>query len=341
MSGRLRVLQAGPAMTVQDAGRPGYQRYGVAEGGAMDQHALAEGNALLLQNTDTAVLEMAVAGGQFQVIDAPLQLATSGCRMDLFVDDQPLPWRSNFLVNPGQVIRIGQARGGVYGYLHVQGGFDVPLILGSRSTHTRAGFGGFQGRSLASGDELVAMVAAPTEVRCRRLPEPHYLERREIRIVRGAQAHLFSDSNRSTFLHADFRMSSRRDRMGARLETDADSFAASGGLTGISDAVVAGDVQVTGDGVATVLLADRQPTGGYPRIATVISADLAAMAQLPTNAAFSFKLVSMQEAVSAMRQQRLALAGLPASCTPLVRDPADVPDLLRYNLIDGAINAQD
>ncbi|OED37413.1 hypothetical protein AB833_23605 [Chromatiales bacterium (ex Bugula neritina AB1)] len=341
MSPALRVVQAGPALTLQDSGRPGYQRFGVAEGGAMDRFALAEGNALLAQNESGAVLEMAVSGGHFQVLGAPLQLATSGCPMDLAVDDHAVPWRCNFTVQPQQIIRIGHARGGIYGYLHVKGGFDVPMVLGSRSTHTRAGFGGFHGRCLRAGDELAITSAVAFTDGMHRLESDHAMSRRELRVVWGAQAHLFSEANRRTFLNARFRMTSRRDRMGARLDTDAESFAATGGLSGISDAVVAGDVQVTGDGVATVLLADRQPTGGYPRIATVISADLGVVAQLPAGTEFTFKQVDMKEAVSALREQQEAIDNLASRLLPLVRDPAQIPDLLRYNFVDGMVSAHD
>lgn len=336
MNTSLRVLSAGASVTVQDMGRPGFLRFGVAEGGAMDRIALAEGAALLGQPCTTSVLELAFSGGVYSVSGNPVPMATSGSRMDLSVDRVPVPWRSSFILHPEQELRIGTVKEGAYGYLHVSGGFDVPSVLGSCSTHTRASFGGHQGRRLQDGDVL-AIGGQGETLLPHRLEDPAYLGQRKIRVLWGAQAHLFSTSVRDTFLKAAFTMSARRDRMGARLETGAGSLAAGGGLSGISDAVVAGDIQVAGDGVASVLLADRQPTGGYPRIATVVSADLAAIAQLPVNAEFYFELADMNVCVEAIAVQRRTIESLPSRLQPLIRDPADIQDLLSYNLIDGVV----
>ena len=259
-------------MAVQDYGRPGYQRYGVTEGGVMDRYALAEVNCLCGNDIQTAAIEMIAMGGQFTATGGPVTVACSGAQMDLKLNGIAMPWRSNFVVGPGQILKMGYARSAVYSYLQCSGGFALEPVMNSVSTHTRSGFGGFKGRVLQVDDELpVAALKVPREHAPQQLPSPDYLDQRVLRIVWGPQAHVFSKAARDAILNHEFFVSSARDRMGARLDTQAGSLAAATGLSGVSDAVVIGDIQVAGDGVATVLLADRQPTGGYPRIATIIS----------------------------------------------------------------------
>ena len=337
-----KVLEAGPSLTIQDLGRPGYQRFGITEGGVIDRWALAEGNTLLGNDLNTAALEMATIGGKFTVTGTPIVMATSGAEMDLKLDGTDVPWRSSFTVLPGQVVHCGVARHSVYSYLHVQGGFDVATVLDSRATHIRSGFGGHMGRRLCSGDKIPLSLDSSlnTNVTPLKLPAPEYLKRETIRVLWGTQAHVFGDKQRELLLQSEFAVTVERDRMGARLATDAGSLAAETGLTGISDAVLAGDIQVAGDGVGTVLLADRQPTGGYPRIATVISADLDAIAQIPVNRPFRFSLVSTDEAVDALLKRKQKIAALSDQLQAVVRSPADVPDLLSYNLVDGVVAAE-
>jgi len=337
VSATLKVLDAGPGVSLQDNGRPGYQRYGVTEGGVMDRWALAEVNTLLGNAVNTAALEMIAMGAGFTVLGEPIKMATSGAEMDLTVDDMPVPWRSSFMVQPGQVVRCGYARRSIYSYLQVAGGFCSTPVMGSSSTHSRSGFGGFNGSLVKAGDELMVSASGNINSQPQRLPTAPYLARGAIRIVWGTQADLFSTRVRDALLQSEFSVTAQRDRMGARLSTGAGSLAAETGLSGVSDAVLIGDIQVVGDGIATVLLADRQPTGGYPRIATVITADLDTISQMPTGTPFRFELVSASQAIEALRQQKQALDDLPASLISVTRQPEDIPDLLSYNLIDGVI----
>ena len=344
----LKVLDAGPGVTLQDTGRPGYQRYGVTEGGVMDRWALAECNLLSGNESNTAALEMIAVGGKFTVTGKPVTMATSGAAMDITLDGAAVPWRSSFTVEPGQVIHCGYARQSIYSYLQVEGGFAIPKVLKSRSTYARSNLGGYEGRPLRSGDELplVGSVAASgveqnVYATPQKLPVPEYLMKDVIRIVWGTQAHVFDAEVRDALLQAEFIVSAERDRMGARLATDIGSLAAATGLSGVSDAVVIGDIQVAGDGVATVLLADRQPTGGYPRIATVITADIDAVAQMSTLKPFKFQLVTIDEAVSAFALQQQQLLALPDRTTSVTRSPEDITDLLKYSLIAGVVDAKD
>lgn len=339
-SAAIKVLDAGPGVSVQDYGRPGYQRFGVTEGGAMDRWALAEANLLLGNPPDTAAIEMIAMGGSFTVTGQPLKMATSGAAMEVKVDGLSIPWRSSFVVLPGQIIHCGYARGSIYSYLQCGQGLVLTPVMGSHSTHSRSGFGGFNGRTLEAGDELPVLNSHQLNYTPETLPTPDYLARDSIRVVWGTQADVFSKQVRHALLQSEFTVSAERDRMGARLSTAAGSLAAESGLSGVSDAVLIGDIQVAGDGVATVLLADRQPTGGYPRIATVITADVDAISQMPTGKSFRFELVTLDQAVDAIRQRRSDLESLPALLSPITRQPEDIPDLLSYNLIDGMVNGQ-
>ena len=338
----------------------------------MDRWALAEVNTLLGNALNTAALEMIAIGGSFtiaretqtakestvanekanekasevagevagEMADEPVLMATSGAEMELTVDGTPMPWRTSFLVKPGQVVRCGYARGSIYSYLQVAGGFITTPVLGSCSTHSRSGFGGFNGRPVKSGDELPLKGSNYLSAQSQQLPAAEYLARESIRIVWGTQSDVFSAKVRNVLLNSEFSVSAERDRMGARLLTDAGSMASETGLSGVSDAVLIGDIQVAGDGVATVLLADRQPTGGYPRIATVITADLDAISQMPTGKPFRFELVTASQAVDALRQRVQSIDNLSSALESVTRQPEDIPNLLSYNLIDGVVAAK-
>lgn len=337
----LKVIAAGAGMALQDHGRPGYQRYGITEGGAMDRWALSEVNLLTGNSPNTAALEMTAMGGEFTITGKPQLMACSGAQMEITLDGTPVPWRSSFVVKPGQILKLGFARNAIYSYLQCAGGFALTPVMESVSTHTRSRFGGFKGRCIEAGDELPLFATdTPGSLANRQLPKPDYLELETIRVVWGTQASVFGRQVRDALFSNDFSVTTQRDRMGARLATDAGNLAAETGLSGVSDAVLPGDIQVAGDGVATVLLADRQPTGGYPRIATVITADIAAIAQMPTGKSFRFALVTVQEAVDALVQMRNQLESLPARLSRVTRHPEDIPDLLSYNLIDGVVSGQ-
>ena len=340
---RLEVLAAGPSVTVQDRGRPGWQRFGVTEGGALDRFGLAEGQALLGLPPEAAALEMIGRGGRFRVEGRPLVLALSGAPFKASLDGAPLAWRGSFVLAPGQVLEIGACLGAEVGYLTPGGTLDLPRALGARATHLRAGFGGLEGRALRAGDALSVLPLARARPGLA-LPEPEHLrppEPAEIRVLWGPQAERFSAAERRRFVETRFTVTARRDRMGARLDSAAPPLVAEGGLSGLSDAVSLGDLQVPGDGRPLVLLADRQPTGGYPRIATVIGADLARFVQLSTGRSVGFRPVEEAEALDALRAWRAALAALPRSVGPRLRDPRDMDDLLAYDLISGATDGAD
>ena len=329
MSAGLHAVAPGPAASIQDQGRPGYQRFGVTEGGAVDQMGHAAGAALLGQSPALASLEVALFGGTYRSHDRPLWMTVTGASMPCLVAGNGVASGTVFRLPPRSEVEFGPVESGTYSYVSVAGGWDVPEVLGSRSTHLRAGFGGYEGRTLRPGDLLpVGEVAEPPEVG--RTLTPGAMKG-PIRVVWALHAELFTAEARRQLVEGTFRVSAQRDRMGVRLETDR-AMNSERTLILPSAPVVSGDLQIPGDGMPMALLADRQPTGGYPRIATIIRADLGRVAQMPSGTEFRFEVVSGDEAQAAGAEYRRALLALPDR----VRQPgADAADLWDANLISG------
>ncbi len=330
----LEILKITPSATVQDRGRVGFLRFGVTGGGAMDAYGLAEGQVLLGNGPDDAAIEFAEFGGEFRAI-APVQVALSGAEMTAQLNGHPVAWRRTVALSAGDVLNIGAAKTGVYGYLHVGGGFQTDVVLGSRSTHLRAGFG----HVLAVGQKITA--GSDRIVQERALPAPNTFESREIRAMWGPQSHYFSEETRAAFSAATLEVLPARDRMGICLSSSAGKIKSATGLSIASDAINLGDIQVTGDGTPTALLADRGSSGGYPRIATLITADLGPFAQLRTGSKIGLRMVKRSDAVQALDKFRRKINGLPKLLMPLVRDPWRMDDLLSYNLVDGVLRGDE
>ncbi len=333
--GTLEIIEISPGATIQDGGRPGLRRFGVTGSGAMDGYALAEGQALLGNRPDAAALEMFANGGVFRAL-SPIWIALSGAEMECMIGSSRVPWRASLLVEAGEELRIGRALKGTYGYLHVAGGIDGPVTLGSRSTHAASGMGWVP----EAGQHLISMDKRHRSGR-KCLSEPGYFDRRTIRIIDGPQSGLFGARDRQALVTGDFTISGKRDRMGIKLEGRNARFDGYSGLTLASDAIVPGDIQVAGDGVATVLLADSQPAGGYPRIANVISADQHVLAQFPSGKEFGMEKISPDEAVAALAEFAEEIRSLPGKAGPLLRDPATIGDLLAYSMISGVVKGDE
>lgn len=330
---RLHVLRAGPACTVQDMGRPGYLDRGLSRGGAADRLALAEGAALLGQSADLAALELAGLGGVFRA-EGDLRIALTGAPMAAEIDGSPLAWNASHLLRDGEVLTLGAVRRGSYGYLHLGGGIDTPVVLGARATHLAAGLG----RALAAGDVL-PVGGDPGRRSGLRLEVEDRFGGGTIRLIAGFQTPLFAAATIARFEATTFVRSPRASRMGMALDSEGEGFVAEGQRSILSEVILPGDVQMTGDGRPFVLLPECQTTGGYPRIGTVIPCDLPKVAQTPPGAPLRFVFVSREEALAAEMRQAAHLAALPGAVAPLVRDPRDIPDLLGYQLIGGVISA--
>lgn len=309
MSGILTIERAGLMMTVQDAGRTGLLRYGVSASGAMDGEAYAIANALVGNAPGAAVVEFAMVGGAVRASRDCLVAVTGGAS-DLRIDTQAVPGWESHLLKAGELLTIGAMRGAVWGYLGVSGGIVTPPVLGSRATHLRTALGGLEGRALAAGDSLpLGQEQDASRLRLgmlfRRKPGP-------VRIVPGPQGDYFGRDAWETFLCCPFTISTMRDRMALML--DGPSLCAAGGHDIVSDGTLAGSIQVPSSGRPIVLMADRQTTGGYPKIATIASADLNRLTQMPSGGQIRFRRVSQDEAeeadIAARRRLETVLATL-------------------------------
>jgi allophanate hydrolase len=327
----LTVEAAGPGLTVQDLGRPGHLGHGLSQGGAADPLALAEGAALLGQPVACAALEMAGMGGRFTV-EADTCIALTGAPMTATLEGAALAWNASHLLPAGAVLAIGGARRGAYGYLHLGGGIDTEPVLGARGAHLAAGIG----RLLRDGDRLPLGRDGNGKGRTGlTLQVPDRFSGGTVRVVPSVQTGRFAREDLDRFEATAFTRDPRGNRMGVKMRFDGAPFAARGQLNILSEIIVPGDIQATGDGAPYVLLAECQTTGGYPRIATVLPADLPLVAQAGPGAALRFAFVTRDAALAAETRARAHLKDLPRQVTPLIRDPHDIPDLLSYQLIGG------
>ena len=301
----LEVLEWGMLTTVQDLGWCGHQRYGVPVAGAMDPFALQVANALVGNSLGEAALELTIVGPILRVTESCL-IAVTGADLGLRVNGRPLPsWMAVF-VRRGWIIGFGERKRGCRAYLAVAGGIDVPLIMGSKSTYLRGGFGGFQGRALREGDLIpVGQTAshlpslAGQEFPPDRIPD--YSDTPEVHVVLGPQDDYFTEEGIKAFLSSGYKVSPISDRMGYRLQGA--EIVHQGQTDIISDGIVLGAVQVPADKQPIVLMADRQTTGGYPKIATVISADIPLLAQcVPGASTVTFKAIAVEEAQARYRE---------------------------------------
>lgn len=329
----LKVLRIGPAVSIQDQGRAGRLDQGVSRGGAADLLAVAEGAALLRQDQALAVLEMAGMGGVFEAT-APLRIALTGAPMQACLDGETLAWNASHQIQAGQKLEIGGTRKGVYGYLHLGGGVDSDVMLGARATHLVSGLG----KTVAAGDLLRCGVDSGRETGLGLKPEDRF-DGGELRIVESFQSDLFSHSVRQRFAQTQFTRGSRANRMGGEMVSEGDGFAASEQLNILSEIIVPGDVQMTGDGKPFVLLREAQTTGGYPRIGSVLPCDLSRVAQAQAGAELRFRWISLEEGLAEQARYDKFVKALPSACKPLLRDPAMMQDLLSYQLISGAVSA--
>lgn len=326
MTARLAILSPGMLTTVQDLGRPGYEHMGVPPSGAMDPRALRLANALAGNPAGLAALEFTVTGGRLQVQDADCVIAFGGSAvLQLSVPDAPAPrvlppWQSH-RVPAGATLTVGPLERGMRGYLAVSGGIAVKPVLGSASTLTRARLGGLEGRALARGDVLAT--GNPRSAYRRRWLASRdtggFYRDAPIGVILGPQQDHFSQAEIRRFLSATYRLAPQSDRMGLRL--DGPAIAHAKGADIITDPIAAGSIQIPGAGQPLIAMNDRQTTGGYPKIATVITADLPRLAQLRPGQPLRFEAMDPAAAVARWREDTAWVDGLEHD----VRDDPDFP----------------
>ena len=287
------VVQAGPLTTIQDKGRFGYQRSGIGQAGAMDQEAYAAANKLAGNLPGAAVLEMTMLGATLRFTEK-YRCALTGAEMEAKLDGVPQERYKSFTVEAGQTLVLGFAKTGLRGYLAVQGGIEVPKVLGSRSTDIKSHLGGLEGRALKNGDELEVGEGDGMHPIYTSLPVPDYPEEVVVRAILGPQDDYFTEKGNETFFKTSYAVTPQSDRMGIRLEGAAIENKA--GVDIVSDGITFGSVQIPANGMPIVLMADHQTAGGYAKIATVVSADLPKLAQLKPGQRVSFRQCSVLEA---------------------------------------------
>lgn len=313
MTGRtLTVLRPGLLTTVQDLGRWGHQAVGVPVAGAMDTYSLRLANGLVGNPETAAALEVTLLGPVLRA-DAPVVVAVAGAIFDLEVDGRPVPHGAPLALAAGSVLRFLDRRAGARAYLAVAGGLETPLVLGSRATHLVSRMGGVDGRALVAGD-VVPVGTAPTRPATRPTRSPLPLAAapgaRRLRVLLGPQDEWFTKSSVDALLGGTFSVSPNSDRMGFRLDGPALTTKRPGEL--VSEPVVFGAIQVPSGGAPILLMADRQTAGGYPKIATVVTADLPLAGQLAPGDTVRFAACTRAEARSALiARERDLLRALP------------------------------
>ena len=335
MSRALIVHRAGPGVTVQDLGRPGYLAFGLSCGGAADRLALSEGAALLDEKHYLAVLEMAGMGGEFEATE-DMRIALTGAPMRASIDDTRILWNASHLLPKGARLSIGAAETGIYGYLHVGGGIDAPQQLGAGGAHLAAGLGA----AVVPGERLTMGQDARDTTGMKLAPEDRF-GGGSVRIVPSLQTELFPAKEIKRFQDTIFQRDARGNRMGVRLLPEGDGFESEAGLSVLSEVIVPGDIQITGDGTPFVLLSECQTTGGYPRIGSVLPADLPRVAQARPGERLRFVFLALDEGVDIQRRHLENTRSLGKRLSPLIRDPATIPDLLSYQLISGVTAGDD
>lgn len=299
---KMTILVPGPLSTIQDEGRFGAMGKGFSPGGAMDTVSMKLANLLVGNAPGVGVIEMTMLGITAR-FDCDSVIALTGADMSARLNQNPIERYLSVSVHPGDTLSMGAAKSGMRAYLAVAGGFDLPVVMGSQSTNLKCALGGFEGRKLQKGDELPLSQSMSTSLLgMRQLSIPgDYPDIMTLRVLLGPQGDAFTQQGIATFLDSEYTVTDKADRMGIRLSGE--KIESKSGVDIISDGIAAGSVQIPASGTPIIMMADRQTTGGYAKIATVISADLSRAGQAPPGTRIRFAQVTEQEAVRLRRGQ--------------------------------------
>jgi 5-oxoprolinase (ATP-hydrolysing) subunit C len=333
---KLVITAIGPASSVQDGGRPGAQRYGLTPSGAMDRLALATANTLVGNPTFAATIEIGPFGAAFTARDGAVRVALAGAPRNADIAGRVVAFDTSMTLADGETLTLGFARGGSFSYLAIEGGIVGEPMFGSLSVNARAGLGSPYPRPLQTDDEL--QTAAATGAAERRIDLPQLVDG-PIRVVMGPQDDEFSEASKNLFLDSEWKISATSDRMGYRLEGPVIKHLHGHNI--VSDGTVNGSIQVPGNGAPIVLMPDRGTSGGYPKIATVISADFGRFAQIPAGRGFRFKAISMAEAQAEARKFAELLRALPDRVRTIENLDLNIAALQDANVAGAAVSAVD
>ena len=333
---KLVISAIGPASSVQDGGRHGAQRYGLTPSGAMDRLALATANTLVGNEPFAAAIEIGPFAAAFTARDGAVRVALSGASRNADIGGGAVALDTSMTLADGETLTLGFARAGSFSYLAIEGGIAGEPVFGSLAVNGRAGLGSPYPRPLQAGDEL--QTAAASGAAERRIDLPAVTDA-PIRVVMGPQDDEFDDAQKKLFLDSEWKISATSDRMGYRLEGPVIRHLHGHNI--VSDGTVNGSIQVPGNGAPIVLMPDRGTSGGYPKIATVITADIGRFAQTSAGKVFRFKAVGMAEAQGEMRKFAGLLRTLPDRLRSIENFALNIEALHDANLAGAAVSAVD
>ena len=333
---KLVVSAIGPASSVQDGGRHGAQRYGLTPSGAMDRLSLAAANCLVGNELLAAAVEIGPFGAAFIAREGAVRVALAGAQRSANIAGRAVALDTSMTLADGETLTLGFAKGGAFSYLAIEGGIAGEPMFGSLAVNARAGLGSPYPRPLQAGDEFPAKAASGAAERRIELPAA---SQGPIRVVLGPQDDEFGDDAKALFLDSEWKISATSDRMGYRLEGPAIRHLHGHNI--VSDGTVDGSIQVTGIGAPIVLMSDRGTSGGYPKIATVITADFGRFAQIPAGTGFRFKAVTMAEAQAEAKTFTELLRSLPDRLRGSESFDLNIEALQDANLAGAAVSAVD
>lgn len=303
----IKIISAGLLSTVQDLGRFGVMKDGFTQSGAMDSYSMQIANRLCANEPNAPVIEMTMLGITARFMSERV-FAVSGGRFEMTLNNEPIRTNKAYIAGQGDTLAIKGSKSGMRCYLAVNGGFDVPLFMGSASTNLKLGVGGFEGRRLMPNDEIKVKKAPMIDVTDREIDEFTYDDVVRVRVVLGPQDDMFTKTDLAFFTQQRYTVTPNLDRMGIRLNGIA--LRGKDTLDIISDGIVFGSVQITKSGMPIILMADHQTTGGYAKIATVISADLPKLAQLKPYNKVCFDVVDVKKAQDLAIKQKKYISNL-------------------------------
>lgn len=299
----IEIITPGLLTTVQDFGRVGVMKNGFTQNGAMDRYSMTVANRLCGNCDSAPVLEMTVLGVTARFTQDTV-ICVSGADFGAKINDKPIKRNKAYKINKGDILSMGTAKSGMRAYLAVAGGIVGEYVFGSASTNLKFAFGGHFGKKLQSGDVLsIGTGAFPLgEIDKWEIPESEYSKDAQLRVVLGPQNEMFTNEDIRLFLSQEYEVTAQSDRMGIRLSGE--PLKSKNGMDIISDGIVFGSVQVPNSGEPIILMADHQTTGGYAKIATVISVDLPRASQLSAGNTVRFKSVTVEEAEQEAKKQK-------------------------------------
>ena len=320
----IKILDAGLLTTVQDLGRYGFQRYGVSASGVMDEYSAKIANKLVGNKVGEAVLETTLKGVQIEFLQNTA-VAITGGNCDVTLNGTKIELWQSYLVNRGDILKMGICRSGLRNYLAFAGGIDVPIIMNSKSTNLKAKVGGFNGRKLMTGDILsVGVGSLETPLTLNKHYIPTYSKDIKVGVILGQQDDYFTEAGIKTFLNETYTVTQESDRMGIRLSSvSGATIEHKNGADIISDGITFGAIQVPGSGQPIVMMADRQTTGGYTKIGNVISSDLAKLAQATPGTKVKFVEYTLEQAVQAIKNNDIIINNQNSYISPVKEEVVD------------------